>query len=51
MRQSLEVELEAEQERELTVEGTDADRTLELCLNAGASNFFGDDLTRYRFFC
>ncbi len=50
MRQSLEGEFEAEQERELTVEGTDADRTLELGLKAGAANFFGDDLARYRLF-
>ena len=50
MRQSLEGEFEAEQERELTIEGTDADRTLELSLKAGAANFFGDDLARYGLF-
>ena len=50
MRQSLEREFETEQERELTVERTDADRTLELGLKAGAANFFGNDLARYRLF-
>lgn len=50
MRQSLEGELEAEQEHELTVECTNADRTLELGLETGAANFFGDDLARYRLF-